>query len=205
MADHAAGLDKVLRSLEGIDEIHFVAHSLGNLVVRHYVGDRTDPEDGLKPDPRIKRMVMLGPPNRGAQMAEALAGVGAFHVVAGASALAVGPASGTSLEKRLATPAFEFGILAGGRGNTTGYNPWLGSDNDMVVDVESTKLAGATDFAMLPVLHTIMMDDEKVQEYTLRFLRYGYFVSAAERRPIGVADLAPLRAASKPAARGEKR
>ncbi len=204
VADHAAGLDKVLRSLEGIDEIHFVAHSLGNLVVRHYVGDRTDPEDGLKPDARIKRMVMLGPPNRGAQMAEALAGVGAFHVVAGASASQLAR-RWDDLEKRLATPQFEFGILAGGRGNTTGYNPWLGSDNDMVVDVESTKLVGATDFAMLPVLHTIMMDDAKVQEYTLRFLRYGYFVSAAERRPIGVADLAPLRAASKPAGTGEKR
>ena len=54
-----------------------------------------------------------------------------------------------------------------------------------MVTVESTRLAGAADFAVLPVLHTIMMDDATVQEYTLRFLRHGYFVSEAERHPIG--------------------
>ena len=55
----------------------------------------------------------------------------------------------------------------------------------MVVSVDSTRLAGAADFAVLPVLHTMMMDDAKVQQYTLNFLRHGYFISAAERHPIG--------------------
>jgi pimeloyl-ACP methyl ester carboxylesterase len=183
VADHARVLDKVVESLEGINEIHFVAHSLGNLVIRHYLADHTNPQSGIRPDPRIKRMVMLGPPNRGAQLAEALAGVGAFHVVAGASATQLAR-EWDALAARLATPAFEFGILAGGRGTTTGYNPWLGQDNDMIVSVESTRLAGAADFAVLPTLHTFMMDDPKVQEYTLRFLQHGYFVSQAERQPI---------------------
>ena len=89
-----------------------------------------------------------------------------------------------ALEEKLATPACEFGILAGGRGTAKGYNPWLGQDNDMVVSVESTRLPGATDFAVLPVLHTLMMDDATVQQYTLNFLRHGYFVAPDERHPI---------------------
>src|SRR5687768_2620952 len=32
--DHAASLAKIIDNLEGIEEIHFVCHSLGNLVVR---------------------------------------------------------------------------------------------------------------------------------------------------------------------------
>ncbi len=184
VADHAQSLDKVIHSLEGIEEIHFVAHSLGNLVVRHYLGNHTQPELGLQPDARIKRMVMLGPPNQGAQMAEALSGVRLFHVVAGASASQLGR-DWDQLAAKLVTPACPFGILAGGRSQEKGYNPWLGQDNDLVVSVESTRLAGAADFAVLPVLHTLMMDDRKVQEYTLRFLQHGYFISQQERHPLG--------------------
>ncbi len=184
VADHASSLAKVIDSLDGISEINFVCHSLGNLVVRHYLADQAHPQAGLRPERRIKRMVMLGPPNRGAKMAEAFADVGAFHAVAGSSAsqLAVRWAE---LEARLATPDFEFGIIAGGRGTENGYNPWLGADNDMVVSVESTRLPGAADFIVLPALHTLMMDDDTVQQCTLRFLQQGCFVSPAERRPIG--------------------
>lgn len=183
LADHAQGLDKVIRSLDGIEEIHFVGHSLGNLVVRNYLADHTDPNTGLHPDPRIRRIVMLGPPNQGAAMAEAFADNSLFHFVAGASASQLAR-DWEKLAAKLATPAGQFGILAGGKGTEKGYNPFLGSDNDLVVSVESTRLAGAADFAVLPVLHTLMMDDAKVQQYTLRFLEQGYFISENERHPI---------------------
>ncbi|MEX0678507.1 MAG: alpha/beta fold hydrolase [Pirellulales bacterium] len=185
MADHARSLARIIETLDGIGELNFVGHSLGNLVVRHYLADHTRPEWGLRPDERIKRIVMLGPPNQGAQMAEALGGVGLFHVVAGASASQLAR-QWSELVENLATPACEFGILAGGRGGR-GYNPLLEGDNDLVISVETTRLAGAADFAVLPVIHTLMMDDRTVQEYTLRFLKHGYFVSAQARQPIGPA------------------
>jgi pimeloyl-ACP methyl ester carboxylesterase len=206
VADHAASLARVIEHLDGIGELNFVAHSLGNLVVRHYLADHTNPGAGLRPDPRIKRMVMLGPPNQGALIAETLGKVGAFHVVAGASASQMAR-EWSLLEARLATPDFEFGILAGGRGTEKGYNPLLGEDNDLVVSVESTRLSGAADFAVLPALHSFMMDDATVHQYTLRFLEHGHFVSASERHPItaeAVPPAAPPRqasAAGAPAAR----
>ncbi len=177
VADHARSLERIIDNLDGIEEINFVGHSLGNLVVRHYLGDHTRPELGIRPDPRIGRIVMLGPPNQGAEIAEALGNVGLFHVVAGAAGTQLA-GQWEQLEEHLAVPQCEFGILAGGRGNERGYNPLLTGDNDLVVAVETTRLAGATDFAVLPVLHSFMMNDPKVQEYTLRFLQHGYFVSA---------------------------
>ncbi len=184
LADHARQLESVLGSLEGIEQIHFVAHSLGNLVIRHYLADQTRPEEGIWPDRRIGRMVMLGPPNQGADLAEAFAENRLFNFVAGQSASQLAR-QWNQLERELVTPAFPFGILAGGRGTAKGYNPWHGEDNDMVVSVETTKLAGAADFAVLPVRHTVMMDDAKVQEFTLRFLERGYFHADGSRHPLG--------------------
>lgn len=180
---HAQSLDRIIDNLDGISEINFVGHSLGNLVVRHYLGDQTQPDLKLKPDARIKRMVMLGPPNQGAEIAEALDGIGLFHTMAGTAG---GELSRhwQQVESRLATPEIEFGILAGGRSKSNGYNPWLTGDNDLVVGVEDTKLPGATDFAVLPVLHSFMMNDPTVLKYTLEFLEHGYFVSAETRHPI---------------------
>lgn len=182
VADHARSLARVISQLDGITELNFVGHSLGNLVVRHYLADHTRAELGVFPDRRINRMVMLGPPNRGAQIAEALSRTGLFHFVAGQSGSQLGD-HWEDLEKSLAIPACEFGILAGGRGGR-GYNPLLDGDNDLVVSVETTRLPGAADFAVLPVIHSFLMDDRTVQEYTLRFLKHGYFVSAEARRPI---------------------
>lgn len=183
VADHARSLARIIDNLHGIDELNFVGHSLGNLVVRHYLADHTHPETGQRPDPRIKRIVMLGPPNQGAQIAEALGRVGLFHTVAGASGSQLA-SEWERLEQNLATPECEFGILAGGGSRGRGFNPLLSGNNDFVVSVNTTRLAGATDFAILPVVHSLMMNDRTVQEYTLRFLKHGYFVSAEARQPI---------------------
>jgi len=183
IAEHAASLARIIERLDGIDELFFVCHSLGNLVVRHYLGDHTQADRGIRPDARIKRMVMLGPPNQGARLAEALGQRRLFQWVAGAAAAELGPRWPT-VQMRLPAPEFPFGILAGGRGAARGYNPWLAGDNDFVVSVESTRLAGAADFAILPVVHTWMMDDRQVQAYTLRFLQHGFFVSDSARNPI---------------------
>jgi len=84
----------------------------------------------------------------------------------------------------LATPDFEFAIITGGKGNEKGYNPFLSGDNDGTISVEIAKLPGARDFIVLPVLHSFIMSDPKVQELTLQFMQKGYFVSEAERHPL---------------------
>ncbi|MFV2070534.1 MAG: esterase/lipase family protein, partial [Pirellulales bacterium] len=98
VGDHARDLARVIDSLEGVEMIHFVAHSLGNLVIRHWMADQQARPGGLRTDskstqglPHVRkttssdgvavpalnhvplgRMVMLGPPNQGARLAERL-------------------------------------------------------------------------------------------------------------------------------------
>jgi pimeloyl-ACP methyl ester carboxylesterase len=173
IGEHAQNLQHILDHLDGIEEIDFVGHSLGCVVVRHYLADATDAAKGRKPDP----------PNHQADLAVLAAQSGVFQVVAGKPGQQLGP-QWDRLEQRLATPAFPFGIIAGGRGDGRGYNPLLSGDNDGIVSVAGTRLAGATDFLVLPVLHTFMADDPKVEQLTLHFLQQGCFTSPAARKPI---------------------
>jgi hypothetical protein len=188
VADHARSLDSAVRSLEGISEINFVAHSLGNLVVRHWLKDRAEAGTVLPAGQSFGRMVMLAPPNFQPQLATKLLRTQFATFIAGAAAEQM--ATGwDDLESRLATPHFEFGVLAGGKGDNRGYNPLIPGDDDGVVTVESTRLPGARDFRCLPVLHSFFMNDQKVHEMTARFLVHGHFESAESRQPIEVGSI----------------
>ena len=166
-----------------VTEVNFVAHSLGNLVIRRYLADCYAGRNGRKPDPRIRRIVMLAPPNNGARFAEAFRDSSVVGWVWGDSVRQLA-AGGEELRKELAIPRCQFGILAGGRGNAGGRNPWLDGDDDMVVSVEETKLPGARDFAVLPDYHGKIMDDDTARKHILSFLQNGYFISDAQRRPL---------------------
>ncbi len=133
-------------------------------------------------------MVMLGPPNQGSELTKLICAFDPFGFFITAKEIH----RWHEFVPRLATPEFEFGIVAGGRGAAgRGYNPWLRDDNDFIVTVDSTRLAGAADFVLLPVLHAFMGQDSRVREYTLNFLRKGYFIAPDRRQPIvDDADLA---------------
>ncbi len=177
---HAAQLARIMENLQGIEEINFVTHSLGGLVIRHYLADMTDEKNGRKPDPRIRRIVMLGPPNQATQLAQNYGKNNPiWEFVSGSSGKQLS-GDWDELEKRLATPECEFGIIAGGKGR----NPLIEGESDLVVTVKETRLAGARDFAVLPLFHTFLMTDATAQRYTLRFLEEGCFISERKRQPI---------------------
>lgn len=185
VSDHARQLRSVINGLpKEVTEINFVGHSLGNIVVRHYVAD-CNKSDTFELDKRINRMVMLGPPNQGSRMARLLKSSVAFKLVAGASGaqLSIG---WDKLEKNLATPKFEFGIVAGNYGNdeSSWSNILLPGPDDFTVSEKEASLPGAIDFLVKPLLHTTMMHQQDVLEATTRFLKSGHFVSAEKMNPI---------------------
>ena len=94
--DHARSLDSVVRSLEGISEINFVAHSLGNLVVRHWLKTLPTPKRTLPAGQTFGRMVMLAPPNQQPQLATKLIRGALAKFVAGPAAEATGHRLGES-------------------------------------------------------------------------------------------------------------
>jgi pimeloyl-ACP methyl ester carboxylesterase len=172
----AAGyLAQVLESLDGIDEIHVIAHSMGGLVTRALLTERKEP--------RLKRIVMMGVPNRGAQMANLLRRNAAFRAVFGpAGQELVTDVEGTI--PKLATPSCEFAIIAGGRGSARGYNPLIPGDDDMIVTVDSARLPGASDFLMVRALHTMIFAHAEVIAATVRFLQTGRLRETGEPQPI---------------------
>ena len=174
IGEHAKSLARVIDSLEGVDEINFIGHSMGNIVIRHYLGDRLAAGDSRPLDRRFKRMVMLAPPNQGSQLAMALSDNGAFKVINSQPGKELG-VDWASIKDRLAVPPFEFGIIAGGRSDGKGYNPVLEGDDDGTVRVATTHLKGETDFLVVPSLHSFLMNDQHVLDDVLRFLETGRF------------------------------
>ncbi len=179
LSDHAHALDHVLRHLEPCATVSFVAHSLGNLVVRRYLDEHPEPLPGA---PRRGRMVMLGPPNLGAQMARRLKQSNLFRVIAGASGEQLSD-HWREVEQHLATPVFEFGILAGGA-DMPASNPLVDGDDDLVVSVEETRLPGAADFRRVGATHSFLAEDDEAIDLTVHFLQTGCFETPDRRQPI---------------------
>lgn len=188
--EHAQGLAQIMKHLDEATEIDFVCHSLGNLVVRRYLTRCAEDPDSGGIDPRIKRMVMLGPPNQGAAFARAFRDNKLYGLLLGPSGKELA-GKWSEVEKRLATPPFQFAIIAG----TNGVNPLIKQENDIFVGVDETKLPGARDFMTVPLLHGELMDDPQCQECVLRFLQEGHLVSEKARQPL--TSPSPQGAASK--------
>jgi pimeloyl-ACP methyl ester carboxylesterase len=171
--DHARALGSVIAGLDGAKRISLVGHSLGNIVIRRWMADA--PAADLD---RIERMVMLGAPNQGSDLARRVSQVWLL------SKLSTGAARDLVLDwpriaQSLVVPPCPFGIIAGGTGDAEGYSPLLEGDDDSVVRVEETRLDGADDFLLLPVRHAFMMRDPAVQQATAAFLREGRFGATA--------------------------
>ena len=183
--EHALSLASVIQHLEGVKEISFVAHSMGNIVIRHYLNDVALLTPAARPKVDFKRFVMISPPNHGAIIADKMGKNKLVQIVTGDAIEQLAPSLGwKKLEQRLATPDFEFGIIAGGRGDDEGYLPLLPGDDDSLLTLETTKLSGASDFVQVKGIHQWLPKNKQVRIVTLRFLKFGYFVSADAIHPI---------------------
>ena len=191
VGEHAFALKSMIDGFgPEVTEINFIGHSLGNIVVRRYLGDTSDQETGNQGDPRIKRFVMLGPPNQGSRMARILKSSFLFNTIAGVSGAELSR-SWDNLEPSLATPKFEFGIIAGGQRDDARFSNFiLKGKDDFTVSVAEAKLIGAHDFLVRPLLHSTMMHQPEVLEASLSFFRNGYFVSPEARSPLTAAPSA---------------
>ena len=179
LEEHAAALATIIERLPEAEEFYFVAHSMGNIVVRRWLSNQMT-------DPRCRRMVMLGPPNQGSAMARYFQDNSVFKLVTGDSGQQLSK-NWETVVSELATPPFEFGVIAGALDQKSWLqNPLLDGTGDLFVLVDETKLAGATDFQERPLLHGTMMSEPTVLPMVLRFLQEGYFVSEEAQCPLPV-------------------
>lgn len=169
ITDHATAFAEFIDSIPADVQLHFVGHSMGNIVARHYIGDLQKHRQVEKLN-RIQSVVMLGPPNQGASIARQLAKTGVFGWIAGKGGLELGP-GWDEFQSRLGTPNCPFGIIAGKLPDSTPANPLVDGDGDFVVSFEETQLDGATDVLAVPRLHSFLMDAPEVQSATSNFIK----------------------------------
>lgn len=146
--------------------VHFVAHSMGGLVVRSFLRDRRPANLG--------RVVLLGPPNHGSAAADAAQDWAVLRWIVGVNLPRLGTGE-AGLAPRLGRADFELGVIAG----TSKVNPLfvsvMAGENDGVVTLESARLEGMSDFLVVPHSHTVMLWREGVIAQAVEFLRTGKF------------------------------
>ncbi|MEM7432058.1 MAG: alpha/beta fold hydrolase [Pseudomonadota bacterium] len=161
----AEGLS-LCEAADATQRTHFVAHSMGGILVRQYVAENTIDNIG--------RMVMLGPPNQGSVAADKLRGMPGFDWLNGPAGYQLGKGE-DSVPLKLGPPGFEVGVIAGTRSIDPISSAVLPDPDDGKVSVADTKLEGMTDHIVVAHSHALMMRLAGPIKLTIRFLKTGSF------------------------------
>ena len=145
---------------------HFVTHSLGGILVRQYLRDRSLPNLG--------RVVMLGPPNKGSEVVDRLRNFPGFRFINGEAGLQLGTGE-ASVPNRLGKADFDLGIIAGTRSINLFLSRLIPGADDGKVSVRNTRLEGMRDHLEMEVTHTFMMRNPGVIEQVVHFIENGEF------------------------------
>ncbi len=137
-----------------------IAHSLGNVIVRNCFHKEMPPG--------LKRIVMLAPPNRPADLARALKDNPVYRWFTGESGQQL---ASDEFYRNLPVPTAEFGVIAGDRGQSITFK----DPNDGVITVESTKLDGMKAWVLVHQAHTFIMNSRQVAQLAIRFIEHGDF------------------------------
>jgi len=148
------------------ETIHFVTHSMGGILVRHYLEERDID--------RLGRVVMLGPPNQGSEVIDRYADWPGFEWFSGPAGMQLGTGE-ASLPRSLGPAHFDVGIIAGNQTINPILSQSLPGKDDGKVSVDATRLEGMNDHMELPVTHVFMMRNEEVIEQVLHYLANGHF------------------------------
>jgi pimeloyl-ACP methyl ester carboxylesterase len=136
--DHAAQLEAEIRAwLDGreLEVLGLLTHSMGGLVARALLA-----RPSLRELAPCQRLVMLAPPNLGAELAARNRDFPPFRWLYGHAAEELQPPRVARLPPP--PPTCETLILVGGTGDGRGYNPQISGDDDGVVASRETALPG---------------------------------------------------------------
>ena len=162
-----SGLDQC--RLSGANEIHFVTHSMGGILLRY--------AHGIDPIPELGRVVMLGPPNQGSEVVDRTRDWSVTRTFSGEAGMQLGTDK-NDIPAQLDPVDFELGIVAG----TGSINPFMSAilpeADDGKVTVERTKVDGMSDFMLVSNSHRTLMKSNSVIENTVAFLRSGHFLDS---------------------------
>jgi pimeloyl-ACP methyl ester carboxylesterase len=147
--------------------IHFVCHSMGGLLARVYIA-RHRPK-------RIGRVVMLGTPNSGSEIADRLKHIGVYRAWFGPAGQQLGTQRDAAVAAMFPPVDYPVGIIAGNRSVYPISSAFLPKPHDGRVSVENTKLDGMADHIVMETSHPWLVRNRPAIEQTIVFLRDGEF------------------------------
>ena len=147
--------------------IHFVCHSMGGLLARVYIA-------GHRPK-RLGRVVMLGTPNSGSEIADRLKNFGPYRAFFGPAGQQLCTQRDDAIKALLPPPDYPVGIVAGNRSVYPISSAFLPKPHDGRVSVENTKLDGMADHIVMETSHPWLVRNGPAIEQTIVFLRDGEF------------------------------
>jgi len=156
------------KCLANAPKVHFVGHSLGGLVIRAYL----QTHQPLLEQERMGKVVLIGTPNQGSEVADSLSDSWLMYIGGGVSRALVTGAH--SLGSNLVEIDAQIGVIAGTESSCLTRDKFSGP-NDGLVSVESTKLKKMKDFITIDVNHSQMRYNEEVAKQTILFLQTGAF------------------------------
>ncbi len=148
-------------------KIHFVGYSMGGMIVRGYI-KKYRPEN-------IGRVVMLGTPNQGSEVADFIAGNFLYKRFYGPAGQQLGTDQ-SKFRELYGAVDYELGIIAGNFSIDPISSFFIPGDNDGKVSVERTKLEGMKDHIVISATHTFMPDNKKVKQQVAHFIEHGMFL-----------------------------
>lgn len=168
LSDSAAALHAWVSSKHA-NVVHFVAHSLGGLIVFRMFA--------LHPDQRPGRIVTLGTPLQGCLAARRV-----LEAPGGCLLLSRSVAEIFSEDPPLLPPGREIGSVAGRLNVIFGWLLALGQPNDTLICVSESRHPAVAAHTVLPVSHSGLLLSARVARCVATFLRIGAFTSEVSRQ-----------------------
>lgn len=151
-------------------KVHFVTHSMGGLLARRYLSLYKNEI----PAEKIGRVVMIGTPNKGSEVADALKDLSPYKFVFGPAGEEL---TTSSQENNTDFPYYDVGVIAGDA--KWWADPlsafFFTGPNDGKVSVERSKLEGMRDHMIVKSSHTAMIYRPTVWKQAAHFLKHGEF------------------------------
>jgi pimeloyl-ACP methyl ester carboxylesterase len=163
--DIHSDIERFTGTIEG--SVHFVCHSMGGLLARVYLGK-------YRPK-RLGRVVMLGTPNGGSEIADRLKDFKTYRAWFGPAGQQLVTRRDAATKAMFASTDYPVGIIAGNRSIYPIALALLPRPHDGRVSVENTKLDGMTDHIVIGSSHPWLVRNRQAIEQTIAFLGEGRF------------------------------
>ncbi len=156
---------------ENPDSFSIITHSLGGLIAR---GLLTHLEQDAEL-PKMKRVVMVAPPNQGTVAGNFMHRYSLFRWILGVNLRDVMNDDESLALKLPVKFEAEVGIIAGISECKSGYNPFVEGDNDGEIRPEETRLGTENDFITVKANHVSILRKNETIQQTIQFLKNGSF------------------------------